>query len=73
MENNVQCKERDTTLSKCNLSNNNSIVHLDIFFYLLMVHLPKHWFHMVLETGYEHLCHQMKSVFECSFKQVFWL
>lgn len=26
---------------------------------------PKHWFHMVLETRYKHLCHQMKSVSEC--------
>lgn len=34
--------------------------------HMLIVHLPKHWFHMVLETGYKHLCHQMKSVSECS-------
>lgn len=34
--------------------------------YMLIVHLPKHWFHMVLETGYKHLFHQMKSVSECS-------
>lgn len=32
--------------------------------YMLRVHLPKHWFHMVLETGYKHLRHQMKSVSE---------
>lgn len=32
----------------------------------LIVHLPEHWFHMVLETGYKHLRHQMKSVSECS-------
>lgn len=32
--------------------------------YMLRVHLPKHWFHMVLETGYKHLRHQMESVSE---------
>lgn len=31
-----------------------------------MVHPPKHWFHMVLETRYKHLRHQMKSASECS-------
>lgn len=34
--------------------------------YMQIVHFPKHWFHMVLETGYKHLRHQMKSVSECS-------
>lgn len=34
--------------------------------YTLIVHLPEHWFHMVLETGYKHLRHHMKSVSECS-------
>lgn len=34
-----------------------------------LIHLPKHWFHVVLETRYKHLRHQMKSVSECS-KQV---
>lgn len=34
-----------------------------------IVHPPKHWFHMVLETRYKHLRHQMKSASECS-KQV---
>lgn len=34
--------------------------------YMLKIHLPEHWFHMVLETGYKHLRKQMKSVSERS-------
>lgn len=39
--------------------------YISVYKYKQIVHLPEHWFHMVLETGYKHLRHQMKSVSEC--------